>query len=891
DAIAGDRFLQEIEIAARLNHPHIVPLFDSGEQDGILYFVMPFEEGESLRDRLDREGQLPLTEAVRIAREVAEALAYAHGQGVIHRDVKPGNILLSGGHAIVTDFGVARAVSSSAKKKFTAPGLALGTPAYMSPEQAEGREDLDPRSDLYSLGCVLYEMLGGEPPFSGQTPRSVIARQIGEAPLPISSLRTTVPPSLERIVQKALAKAPADRFRSGADLVQALDAPNLLQEDEGATRIPVGRYAALAIALGTVVIAGILGVRAWIDSQSPPLDPNKILILPLGDRGGGGMSGADAAIWIVSTLEHAEPLRPIDAWDRLNPSERMNIDLLPPGSARSIAEASGAAHFMTGAITRLGDSLGISLVLHATEPDTVVGRESAFGPASEEAVSQLGLRATVDLLPLVIDPERDVDLSAITDRRPAAIVHWIHGERAYRLSRFEEALASYERTIAEDSLFAFAALKGGQAAAWIKDDERARSLLDVALRHSHLLPVRHQHFASGLSHFTDSEADSAVHYFRMALEEKEDWSEAWMALGEVYHHLFPRDLVVDSSDEAAFRRSHELDRGFHPPLIHLTEDALRRGRTDEASEYLEQLSAGGANPSTLLRLDLTLQCVDEGPDRPDWGEAAATDPLALLGAGLSSAVGGHRPACAKAAFRALLRDPTVPQNIASGAIQGLQGLLVAGERYEEALSLLDSAIANRFGSAQLFLILDVLASAPWEDRATELENTVRTRFGDAYEGMNPNGLWVLGSWHAYKLDLPMLIAARDGLRSRADEGFEPAERTWKALDAQVALLSGDTLGAIEQLGAVLPNASRTDLAWELSASLPVRHLRLAELLLAKERYADALATASLFDHAEPVVFFPFLRQSLQIRIAAARALGHTSAVESYERRLEGLRGN
>src|SRR5438309_7785872 len=189
-ALGPERFLREIEIAARLNHPHILALIDSGESDGFLYYVMPYVEGESLRERLKREGQLPLEEALRIAREVASALSHAHSHDVVHRDIKPENILISGGEAVVADFGIARAIVAAGAEQLTDTGLAVGTPGYMSPEQATAEMQLDGRSDVYSLGCVLYEMLAGHPPFLGTTAQEILARHALD---PVPPLRTIRP--------------------------------------------------------------------------------------------------------------------------------------------------------------------------------------------------------------------------------------------------------------------------------------------------------------------------------------------------------------------------------------------------------------------------------------------------------------------------------------------------------------------------------------------------------------------------------------------------------------------------------------------------------------------------------------------------------------------------
>lgn len=223
-SLGKERFLREIQIAARLNHPHILPLYDSGDAEGLLYYVMPCVEGESLRDCLDRQGQLPLELALRVANEVADALSYAHGREVVHRDIKPENILLEAGHAVVSDFGIARAVSAAGRENLTQTGIALGTPSYMSPEQAAGDPVVDGRSDIYSLGCVLFEMLAGRPPFTGPTPQAILTRRLTEPVPELRGLREHIPEVLERAVGKALARAPADRFGTAAQLTDALAA-------------------------------------------------------------------------------------------------------------------------------------------------------------------------------------------------------------------------------------------------------------------------------------------------------------------------------------------------------------------------------------------------------------------------------------------------------------------------------------------------------------------------------------------------------------------------------------------------------------------------------------------------------------------------------------------
>src|SRR5437667_8463563 len=221
-ALGRERFLREIKLAAGLQHPNILPVYDSGDAGGTLYYVMPYVEGESLRDRLDHEPQLPVDDALQIAKEVAEALAYAHSHDVVHRDIKPENIMLSGGHAIVTDFGIARAVSAAGGDKLTQTGLAIGTPAYMPPEQASGSGQVDRRSDIYSLACVLYETLAGQPPFTGPTAQAIMARHSLDAVPRLKIVRDAIPDDLEGVIERPLEKVPADRYQTAEQFSNAL---------------------------------------------------------------------------------------------------------------------------------------------------------------------------------------------------------------------------------------------------------------------------------------------------------------------------------------------------------------------------------------------------------------------------------------------------------------------------------------------------------------------------------------------------------------------------------------------------------------------------------------------------------------------------------------------
>ncbi|MCG6955371.1 MAG: serine/threonine protein kinase, partial [Gemmatimonadetes bacterium] len=295
--IGAERFLAEIKTTAHLQHPHILPLFDSGAVEGMVFYVMPFVEGESLRERLSRERQLPVSEAIRIATEVAAALDYAHRHGVIHRDIKPENILLQDDSALVADFGIALALSrTDGGTRLTETGLSLGTPFYMSPEQAMGERTVDSRTDVYALACVLYEMLTGDPPFSASSAQAVVAKVLTERPVPVRTARDTVPEHVDNAVLTALAKLPADRFSSAADFATALSSPGAPAartastaggrpappgEDERARpKRAVGLPAAAILAMATAAAGWV--VRA-ATTPAPAPEPPVSFTLRLGD--------------------------------------------------------------------------------------------------------------------------------------------------------------------------------------------------------------------------------------------------------------------------------------------------------------------------------------------------------------------------------------------------------------------------------------------------------------------------------------------------------------------------------------------------------------------------------------------------------------------------------
>src|SRR5687768_7032179 len=368
-SLGAERFLREIEIVAGLRHPHILPLYDSGEADGFLYYVMPLVEGETLRARIDRERQLPIDDALRFSREVADALSYAHARGVVHRDIKPENILIEAGHAVVADFGIAKAVAAAGHRTtLTATGTSIGTPAYMSPEQAAGDADLDGRSDLYSLACVVYEMLAGQPPFTGATTEALVRQHIVTAPPPVTQFRPAVPAAVSDALMRALAKSPADRFNPVGQFSAALDrAPgaatsaSLPANTPPPARLRSKRWPLVAAGIAALVVAGTAwAMLARRDPATADADAVRtIAVLPFENLGG------DTSIVPLILGMHAEMVTQLTKLGGLGVASR-NAALEYRGSKRSdrqIASELGVASLLTGSVQRAGDQVRFSVAL------------------------------------------------------------------------------------------------------------------------------------------------------------------------------------------------------------------------------------------------------------------------------------------------------------------------------------------------------------------------------------------------------------------------------------------------------------------------------------------------------------------------------------------------
>ena len=460
-ALGAERFLREIETTANLRHPHILPLYDSGTAgpgDGgteFLFYVMPYVEGESLRDRLNREKQLPIGDALAIAREVADALGYAHSRGIIHRDIKPENILLEGGHAVVADFGIARAVSAAGAERLTQTGMSIGTPMYMSPEQAAGESDLDGRSDLYSLGCVLYEMLGGQPPFTGPTAEAVTRQHLITEAAPVTNLRPTVPAEVAGALARTLAKNPADRFNPAAQFVQALSIAAVAAIP--APPAAAGRRPPVRLAL---IAAGILAVAAaaWFGGRALRGNPRngmigRIAVLPMdnqtGDSGqaffADGMTRELIGVLTdvgVRVLGH----RAVAAYRNTT---------LP---ASQIARELGVDAIVTAAVIRAGEVVQVAVEL--TDPKT--GENLWARTFSRPAPDVVTLQHEVALdiargIRARLTPDQERALGAARPVNPRAYAQYLLGQEQANLRTqegFRRSVEYLKRSITLDSTFA-----------------------------------------------------------------------------------------------------------------------------------------------------------------------------------------------------------------------------------------------------------------------------------------------------------------------------------------------------------------------------------------------------------------------------------------------------
>jgi hypothetical protein len=594
--VSAARFKKEIEVVAQLQHPHIVPILSAGSGDGLLWYVMPYVRGESLRHRLKESGKLPVRDAVRILIEVADALAYAHRKGIVHRDIKPENILLEEGHAVLADFGIARALvaaraaTGTEGSNLTGTGMSVGTPTYMSPEQAAGESHVDARADIYALGLVGYEMLSGQHPFGGSTSvQSMIVAHLTEPAPPVVKLRPDTPPAVNAAIARSLAKKPEERFSTAEQFRDALEAAPGSARGSRARLVAIG-----AAVVAVLVIAGIYVARR---ERAMPLDQNLIAVAPF------DVVDNDLKLWhegmvdvLSRNLDGAGPLHTVSPtlvvrrWTGRADKE----------SASALGKATGARLAVFGSVIRSGgDSVRASASIIDAGSGRVLGEVERRDAMSR--MDRLSDSLTIGLLRELGKTRAlsGAQMSSVGTTSLTALKAFLQGEQYFRKSAWDSALASYDRAIEEDSTFSIALARDGLTHGWVggaSDTMAIRYLLRAAKfnrglspRDSLLVVLGGQFAQIGLT--PDAPPITGLKaLFATAHEGVRRYPndpEMWFALGDAqYHYGYgPQVGVSEMQVVRSFDKAIALDSSFSPAYIHAIEMAFRYG-TANGRRYL-----------------------------------------------------------------------------------------------------------------------------------------------------------------------------------------------------------------------------------------------------------------------------------------------------------------
>ena len=915
--LGAERFLREIRFAARLQHPNILPLLDSGEvpeepsrAPAILWYAMPLVEGESLRARLRRQGQQSIDDALRWTLEVAEALACAHGHGIVHRDIKPENVLLSGGsagepavqsHALLADFGVARALESSGNDRLTETGLALGTPAYMSPEQSVGDAALDGRSDLYSLGCVLYELLVGEPPYTGPTAQAIVAKRLTDPVPSARRLRETVPPGVDQVLQRLLARSPADRFASAAELVVALKAsPASAATLDLSISRPRRRSHLVVVAAGLLVIVGALlgiGVSRIRAHSETRLDPAAVAVLPFRitapdhslDYLGEGIVDLLAVKLVGPVGAHAVPPRQILSYLGYRPGMEVSSE-----AGIDAARRAGAGLVLDGSLVGSAAGVQLSAALRRTDGRATAVQATASGPL--DSLAPLVDRLAAQLLAgQGGGGARLGELSTST-----AIGEYLQGKVAHRRGRYETAVAHYEAALREDSTFALAALDLMPAANRTDDQAAAYARAQrLAWAYRAKLSPKGQALLRAWLGPRYPEPSSMVLYlaaWQDAVRIAPDVVDAWFELGDQQLHLGALNDVphaVESAEEN-FRRSLELDSTFVMPLDHLLlaklylEDTTdlrmlaRRWATQDTasgdrSDYMRwRLAVALGDSATVLRERARL---DRWPDQSLIWLAGVSQ---AEGVGLGDAQLGMREIRRRAVAGPKLREARIwwrdwLLNAGRPAeALALTDSLASGQPFDgwAGLQRIDDALFWEGDSAAAAADVRVLAESARRPRAAEvLADAIRARTACRL------GLWSLG--HGDEAGVRMWAGRVRASRLAHQDVYSDDDRAICSdlLDAWTAWRAGRP-GA----KALLDRADSVTSASDVSFDYPVTNLVTARL---REGIGDlagarrAIGRIPVAMPVSPVFGATYLREQVRLDLEAGDTASGVRALRRY----------
>lgn len=719
--VGSERFLQEIELSARLQHPHIVPLYDSGDAGGLLYYVMPFIEGESLRARLNRDGKIRFEEAVSLTREIASALGYAHAQGIVHRDIKPENIMLSAGHAVVADFGIARALRVAAEQQnnMTGLGFAIGTPAYMSPEQATASE-VDGRSDQYSLAAMFYEMVTGVQPFAGPTAQSVLT-QVLTGPRPrLSKVNREAPVEADAPVQRALASDPTKRYPTVLEFGAALE-----HAAGGGTGAVAERRRLKRLAIGLPVVVA-LAAAAWIGFGPKRAGPvvkgaESIAVLPFSTSGAGVELMGEGMVDLLSTnlnavggIRAADPRMVLARWKKAGGTGGADLE-----TALKVAGEVKATAAVLGSIVATGNRVRVSADLYGQD-----GKALAHAQVDGASDSVLSL---VDSLSLSLvrdiwrsrEPVPSLRVAGLTTGSLAAMREYLVGEQYYRRSEWDSAAAGFDRAIAQDSTFAMAHYRLAMALGWKGGYAlpRAREASAAALRFASRLPPRERTLVAAYNLFSQGKV-AAVDTMQKYVADWPDDLEGWNLLGETQYHTRYLNGLDERTLEKPFDRVLAIDSSLSPVAIHPLELSLasrdsagfqrylnvirKYAAPEEAAVYQAagRIVWGGETPDSVTATQLVHHS-------GSMASATLVAPMVGPGATPEGALKGY--AIFSSAMMHVVNNPQAAANFISG-----RGFLLTGlGQFLAAEKLVDSlGPINREAGGSITLFPAMLGIAP-----------------------------------------------------------------------------------------------------------------------------------------------------------------------------------
>ncbi len=848
-ALGPERFLREIHIAARLQHPHILSLHDSASTDGLLYFVMPYVQGETLRDRLLREKQLPLTDALQITREVADALSYAHAHNVVHRDIKPSNILLSGGHAIVADFGIARAISAAAGEEMTSTGAAIGTPEYMSPEQASGDSAVDGRSDVYSLACVLYEMLGGEPPFTGRTPQVILARHRQESPLSLSVVRPNLPREVEEALRTALAKVPADRFGTARQFADRLD-PAAWRERRPthASRAFLRRAGVVMITILLAAAALALGLRLRRQVAAAPAGVG-VMVLPFDGPSTGGDSqsrGTTGLILFSEALDWVPGLHAIDGSTLLGSTRTWRST--PLTEVFRTAAKAGANYLVTGTVIPDARGSRVNLDLYVVSDGERILRASdtALGPRLDGPVKRLALQSAGALA-----VRERLDLGSrkavfAATSSTAAVGQLIQGQIHVWRGDHDAAAAAFRAAVAADSGCGLAYHRLSVAEWWRHDFPASFAALEAGLGRGDQIAPRWRDLMEAQRYFVLGYGDSAIAAFQDVVLNEPDEIDGWLGLGEALYHFGGFAGYSPQDARPAFDRMTAVDSAFAPVYGHLVDLALYAGDRTGASGYLARLRTDDPERPVKEAM-VVLRFEPPRSRRAVLARLRTMHRQVLSDLVIYSMHGAFDPGLADTMAGYLVGPDRTPDDRRRGAqyrlaaLTGLGHWPLAAKRWSEIAGhypfdpwIIEAYLAGFPADSIAEPMFAWARNAMTEGRAPDFRRPLWDDIQQSFQALVHRA-----TRKADSAEVLELLARIDGSEPSPDPGDPTRAALRASLQGRLALLSGDSLRAIGFLQESVARVPELYTANYPLTAMGTQRLLLTELLAARGAAAEA----------------------------------------------------